>query len=138
MDSLDGVFNSLDEKKYENSRSESLKQKIQWAIQMRKRPTKAERKLKRALQPFKSTFRIKNQHVLFGYIADFAFIKSKIIVEVDGPSHIGNEIWDKNRDLVFRKHGWRTMRFTNQQVLQDIETVLKRIGEALGYERKPI
>ena len=130
MDSLESVFTSLDRMPVELcSPAETRKiKKLKWAKGMRKRPTKAESVLYEALKKvrFHKT-KLRFQRVLFGYIADFALPGYKAIIEVDGSSHKGREDYDRHRDAVFQGHGWTTLRFTNEQVLNNVENVIEQI-----------
>ena len=63
------------------------------------------------------------------YIADFYCPKAKLVVEVDGGHHFSNETveYDKVRNEYIAGMGLRVLRFTNKQVLTNIEAVLERI-----------
>jgi very-short-patch-repair endonuclease len=63
------------------------------------------------------------------YIADFYCPKAKLVVEVDGSQHFSNETveYDKVRDKYMTGMGLRVLRFTNKQVLTNMEAVLERI-----------
>lgn len=58
-----------------------------------------------------------------GYIADFAAHSCKIVVEVDGESHDFDESIrkDEARDQWFASRGYRVLRFTNDDVLKNLE-----------------
>jgi very-short-patch-repair endonuclease len=63
------------------------------------------------------------------YIADFYCPKAKLVVEVDGGQHYSNEIveYDKARNEYMKSLGLRVIRFTNKEVLTNIEGVVKTI-----------
>jgi very-short-patch-repair endonuclease len=65
--------------------------------------------------------------VLFGYIADIYSSGLKLIVEVDGSSHIGKEEYDTRRDSVFSRNGIKTIRTKDSQVKSDLKSVVDRI-----------
>jgi very-short-patch-repair endonuclease len=65
------------------------------------------------------------------YIADFACLEAKLIVEIDGGQH-ADSATDTARDAWFTAHGYRTLRFWNNDVLQNTEGVILTITEALG------
>jgi very-short-patch-repair endonuclease len=65
------------------------------------------------------------------YIPDFYCDKMKLVIEADGPVHLYKKEYDKNRDKVLAELGLKIVRFTNQEIEDDIETVLKRISEYL-------
>ena len=61
---------------------------ISRARAMRKEPSRAERKLWKVLRDRRlEGFKFRRQHPIDRYIADFACIREKLIVEVDGLSH---------------------------------------------------
>jgi very-short-patch-repair endonuclease len=69
------------------------------------------------------------QKPIGGYIADFYCPKAKLVVEVDGGQHFTEEIaeYDKIRDECMSNLGLRVLRFTNTEVLGNIEGVIERI-----------
>ena len=69
------------------------------------------------------------------YIVDFAFMAQRLIVEVDGETHYTDEgaTHDIRRDIWLRNQGWRVLRFTNRDVLENIEGVLTAIAETLNH-----
>jgi cyclase len=70
--------------------------------------------------------RFKRQHPILYFIADFYCHRAKLIIEVDGGYHNLQEqyIYDKNRDKELEEFGLKVIRFTNEQVFNDIENVL--------------
>jgi very-short-patch-repair endonuclease len=139
MNEFDLIHRSLDRvplefhDKAESKRISSFIKKRRWANGMKHQPTKGESAMWLILKPFtKRKFRLRRQYVLFGFIADFAFLNSKIIVEVDGSSHNGKEDYDKQRDEVFKHNGWRTLRFTNEQTLSRDPSITTQIKSALN------
>jgi very-short-patch-repair endonuclease len=74
-----------------------------------------------------SGFRFRNQHPVGRYIADFYCHELKLIIEIDGGIHSKRKIYDENRDAYFEGGGYTTLRFTNEQVKHDIESVIDQI-----------
>lgn len=101
---------------------------------MRAKMTPAERLLWARVEGLRGC---RPQKVLCGYIADFAFPSARLVVEVDGPSHIGREAYDRERDAAMWAVGWRVLRFTNDEVRADINRVMGAIREALTRRRLP-
>lgn len=110
---------------------------IDRAKSLRKIGTLAERLLWNALTGMRQETKLKfrRQHPLHPYIADFACIKAKLIVELDGISHDARPVYDKERDAVLRRRGWRILRFANDDVLNNLEgvvlTILNSANQAL-------
>lgn len=76
-----------------------------------------------------SGVRFKRQHPILYFIADFYCHRAKLIIEVDGGYHNLPEqyIYDKNRDKELEEFGLKVIRFTNEQVFNNIESVLNII-----------
>ena len=77
--------------------------------------------------------KFRRQHPIHPYIADFACIDAKLIVEVDGKSHdVTDQItYDAERDTKLAAAGWRTLRIRDEEVLSDPSAVQARIIAAL-------
>ena len=75
----------------------------------------------------------RRQHPVFGYIPDFICINKKLIVEVDGGYHFEGEQpeMDAERTRYLNEIGYTVLRFTNEEVLHDIDSVLEEISDAL-------
>jgi primosomal protein N' (replication factor Y) len=94
--------------------------------------TDAERRLWSRLRERQlATWRFRRQHPVPPYVADFACLEAKLIVEVDGGQHAGSAI-DKQRDRRLRSLGWRVLRFWNNDVLANEDGVIETILAALG------
>ncbi len=99
---------------------------------MRQTLTDAERRLWHYLRQGQlGGFHFRKQCPIGPYIADFACLKAKLIVEVDGGQH-ADSATDAARDAWFTAHGCRTLRFWNNDVLANTEGVILNITEALG------
>jgi very-short-patch-repair endonuclease len=95
--------------------------------------TDAEKKLWRHLRMRQiGRHKFRRQFPLEGYIADFACVEKKLVVEVDGGQHAEDAEYDAQRSLAFEKLGYRTLRFWNNEVLGEIEAVKAVIARALG------
>ena len=82
--------------------------------------------------------RFKRQHPILYFIADFYCHKAKLIIEVDGGYHDIPEQYkyDKEREHELEDLGLKVIRFTNEQVLFNIENTLKEIEKVIK-ERTP-
>ena len=74
----------------------------------------------------------RRQTPMGNYIADFVAHSSKLIVELDGESHDFEERirHDERRDQWFASRGYRVLRFTNDDVMKNLEGVVLTIAEA--------
>jgi very-short-patch-repair endonuclease len=63
---------------------------------------------------------------------DFFCAKSKLVIEVDGDSHAKQLEYDAARtQWLSEQHDYRLLRFTNHEVLTNIEAVIETIRAAL-------
>ena len=71
------------------------------------------------------------QKSIGNYIADFYCPKAKLIIEIDGSQHYEKEgiEKDKIRDEYFKSLGLKVLRFTNLDVLKNLNGVLEKIYE---------
>lgn len=99
----------------------------------RKNPTEAESCLWHYLSKDELGVRFRRQHVVGNFIVDFACLKKKLIIEVDGGYHFEEEqqISDEARTAIFEDMGFRVIRFTNEEVLFDTENTILRIKDTI-------
>jgi very-short-patch-repair endonuclease len=73
------------------------------------------------------------QRIVGDYIVDFFCPKAKIVIELDGEQHFTPEgkIKDRQRDSYLNELGIRVLRFTNVEVMNNIEGVLQVIWNHL-------
>jgi very-short-patch-repair endonuclease len=66
------------------------------------------------------------------YIADFVCMSARTVVELDGESHDFEERQkaDQIRDAFFVSEGFQVLRFTNEQVMSNLEGVVEKIRQA--------
>jgi len=98
---------------------------------MRNEMTQPERELWTALRAkrFAGT-KFSRQVVIEPYIADFVARSHKFIIEVDGDTHTDREL-DERRTLFLEKEGYRVLRFSNMDVMNNLEGVLQTIEVVL-------
>ncbi len=79
-------------------------------------------------------YKFRRQHIIGNYIADFVCLPKKLIIEVDGLIHQlpENKISDEERTQWLQSQGFKVIRFTNEEVLQDTENTLNKIIETLS------
>jgi very-short-patch-repair endonuclease len=104
--------------------------KRELARQMRRNMTPEERILWQALRnDALQALHFRRQQVIAGYIVDFYCATAQLAVEVDGGSHMGRQEEDGRRDRVLAEMGIRTIRVTNDSVVNDLTYVLRRIAD---------
>ena len=101
---------------------------IAQAREMRKHPTNAEASLWGELRNKKlAGYRFRRQHPIGIFIVDFYCPLRKLVIEVDGPIHNKQKTYDKTREDNLKALGYTVLRFTNQQVEDDLGGVLQEI-----------
>jgi very-short-patch-repair endonuclease len=106
------------------------------AQELRGGMTAAERRLWWRLRYEQLGHKFRRQYAIGTYITDFACIKGRLVVEVDGESHTTDdaERHDAQRTAYLEKCGYRVLRFWNTAVLNDTDAVVGAILGALGPE----
>jgi 5-methyltetrahydrofolate--homocysteine methyltransferase len=101
----------------------------------RSNPTEAENILWQMLRGKKlDNYKFRRQHIIGPFIADFVCLKSRLIIEVDGLIHQlpENTESDKVRTIWLYEKGFEVIRFTNEKILGDIDSVLEIILQRLN------
>jgi very-short-patch-repair endonuclease len=73
--------------------------------------------------------RIRRQHPIWKFIADFYCHEVKLVIEIDGAIHLSseNKEYDISRDIILKEFKIEILRFTNDQVLQEPDLVIEKI-----------
>jgi very-short-patch-repair endonuclease len=105
------------------------------ARQLRKEPTPAEARLWIALRGNKlNGVNFRRQHAIGKYIVDFCALKKKLAIELDGSQHLEQSEYDIQRTAYLESQGYKVLRFWNEQVGKDIESVIHSIEVVLDQE----
>ena len=104
-----------------------------FALQHRKEPTLAEKILWEKLRSKKEGFKFRRQHIIDSFITDFICLQKGLIIEIDGNYHQLPDmiISDEERSQQLTKAGYLVIRFTNHEVVNNLETVLSKIHNTL-------
>lgn len=99
---------------------------------LRKNQPDAERKLWSALgnQQLKNS-KFRRQYWIRPYIVDFICLEKNLVLEIDGSQHLEKTSKDNERTEFLEKHGFRVLRFPNNEILKEFDAVLERIYEHL-------
>ncbi len=79
----------------------------------------------------------RRQHVIDRFIVDFYCPSKKLVVEVDGSIHESRHEEDALREQILQSMGLRIVRFSNEEVLNQIDQVIKEIRSATKGEASP-
>lgn len=116
--------------------TELFNQKYQTRIrkELRNNRPRAERVLWRYLHKKKLGCRFRRQFGIGPYIVDFYCPKKRIVIELDGDSHFSSEAqkYDRARDEYLDSLDIQVVRFTNIEVYQDPDSVIRTIKALLN------
>lgn len=108
-------------------------QTVQAARELRRNMTPSEAHLWQALQGKQlHGMRFRSQHAVGPFILDFYCPAYKLVIEVDGASHDGQAEYDAIRTQQLNEFGYTVLRFRNEEVFDNLPSVLNRILEAAG------
>ena len=101
----------------------------------RNNPTDAETALWEALRNNQLGEKFRRQHIVGDFIVDFISLKSHLIIEADGKYHDTpeQEEADKLRTIFLNKTGFKVLRFTNEEILGNINVVISKIKEEISH-----
>jgi len=102
---------------------------------MRANPTEAEKLLWEKLRNKQLGIKFRQQHIVNKFIVDFCSIQSALIIEVDGKIHDRQKEKDSDRTKILEKEGYTVIRFSNDEILNDIEKVVSTIKKQI--EKSP-
>lgn len=103
------------------------------AIHNRQYATEAERLLWHYLKEKKIGYKFRRQHIVGEYITDFINLKHKLIIEIDGKYHqeVEQVKKDAQRTQYLEQKGYTVIRFTNEEIFNHMEDVIKKIKETI-------
>ena len=76
--------------------------------------------------------KFRRQHPIGPFFADFACVSQRLVVELDGGYHDSIQHNDLQRQQFITSQGWTVVRFSNEEVLRDVESVLIAISSHVG------
>ena len=125
----------LKEKFLSNLNQGSKASTQEYARELRSRTTEAEQKLWSLLRNRQlKGKKFRRQHAIGNYIVDFYCHECKLAIELDGNFHITKEAkeYDTARTGLLNELGITVLRFWNEEVIKDEESVLKKISAHLS------
>ena len=106
------------------------------ARQNRSNPTQAERTIWREILRKRqfACFKFLRQKPIGGYIVDFYCAELRLVLEIDGESHAETAEYDAERTTFLNSLGLRVLRYTNDEVLKNLEGVYEDLMRQLLLE----
>lgn len=114
--------------------SDDLVAKWNLANWMNRNLTPSELRLRSRLWSRRIPYRFYSQWVIHGYIADFACLQARLIIEVDGGIHSLTRDEDHERTLNLEHKGYDIIRFSNYETSSYLDAVVEAI---LAAVRRP-
>jgi len=105
----------------------------------RKFPTDSEARLWKELRGKKfQGLKFRRQHAVDEYIVDFVSLEYRLAIEIDGDAHILQADYDEQRTEYLGRFGFAVIRFTNDEVMKDIEGVLEKLEKAIEKRKEEL
>ncbi|MGR5435852.1 endonuclease domain-containing protein [Vibrio owensii] len=120
-------------------RTFNLKYQKQIRSQLRTNMSKPEEVLWQRIRRKQLGVKFRRQHGIGRYIVDFYCAELNLVIEIDGDSHFSDEGKEKDamRDAFLEALGIKVLRFTNEEVMKQTESVLERLFN-LGRSSNPL
>jgi very-short-patch-repair endonuclease len=81
-----------------------------------------------------SGIHFRRQQVIHGFIADFYCNAKRVVVEIDGGIHESQKDYDLLREMLIKKHGVKIIRFSNEEVINNPDSVSEKLKKILLAE----
>ena len=82
-------------------------------------------------------YRFRRQHAIGRFVVDFYCSDARLVIEVDGPIHRSRRAEDRERDAELERRELRVIRFTNDEAMKEMPSVLGRIAAHLTPNPSP-
>jgi leucyl-tRNA synthetase len=104
----------------------------------RKEATVAEDTLWQRIRNNQLGVKVRRQHNIQGYIVDFALMEIKLVIEIDGAYHNEEEqaSYDKGRENFLEEQGYKLLRFSNEEVINETEKVIEKITVEINNQKQ--
>jgi very-short-patch-repair endonuclease len=82
--------------------------------------------------------KFRREKVIGHYIADFAANDPKLVIEIDGDTHDADDERDRIRTRYLESQGYRVQRYSNEEVMRNLEGVLMHLAAVIEEMRPPL
>jgi tRNA threonylcarbamoyl adenosine modification protein YeaZ len=117
--------------RYYTATPQDWKKLVEYAKQNMKEPTYTEQVMWQQLRKSRLGFKFRRQYPVGKFIPDFVCIEKRLIIEIDGISHTGKEKRDGSRTKELEALGYRVIRFTDDEVRDELDQVMEEIKTSL-------
>lgn len=120
-------------KKYMTARPSAYKLLKELQQKNKKQPTQAETILWECLRNKNLDYKFRRQHIIDEFIVDFVCLEKKLVIEVDGGyhKHPQQKEADELRSQILKELKFKVIRFTNEEIIGNIDASLKKIETIL-------
>jgi leucyl-tRNA synthetase len=119
------------ERGYETSEKKYWKYLKEFSKENRQNQTASEDILWQEVRNSKLGHKIRRQHAIGVFIADFVCLDKRLVIEVDGDYHLDNKEFDQARTEFLNSEGFTVIRFSNFDINNDLSKVLRDTKESL-------
>ncbi|NEQ95622.1 MAG: endonuclease domain-containing protein [Cyanothece sp. SIO2G6] len=111
---------------------------VEVARSLRQRQTTAEAILWNQFRRKQRGYKVRRQQPIGPFVVDFYVSQARLIIEIDGPIHQHTVERDRQRQSLLEQLGLTVLRFSNQDVEMDLESVLMAVDQvALSPDPSP-
>lgn len=97
-------------------------------MHLRSRMTEAEKVLWNVLRNRQlNNLKFRRQAPVSWFIVDFLCMECSLIIELDGPIHENQKVYDQEREEELHRLGFKVLRFTNDDILKRLDMALATI-----------
>ena len=101
------------------------------ARDLRRGAPEPERRLLRALREAFPHLKWRHQTPLGCYYADIMCFSERLVIEVDGDTHMNTDVYDTARTVFMEREGYRVVRFANADIMANPDGVIATIASHL-------
>lgn len=83
-------------------------------------------------------YKFLRQKPIDGYILDFYCSALGLVIEIDGDSHTNREAYDTERTRILQTYGLQVIRYTNEEVLFNLEGVCQHLTTLIALRQKTL
>ena len=112
---------------------------FQFAKALRKNMTAPEKVIWERICNNQLGVKIRRQHPIHNYIVDYYCHEVKLVIEVDGGIHLSKENMQNDliREAGLKEYGIEIIRFTNEEVSNEIDIVIEKLSKKIEELKKP-
>ena len=112
---------------------------LEYARQSRKEMTEPEMRMWLQLRAKRfQGIKFRKHKIIGSYIADFSSRDPMLVIEIDGDTHAARQEYDGVRTKFLEQQGYQVVRFTNEEVMQNLEGVLESLAAIISEMTPPL